>query len=134
MKAAFLYCRLINSVDTAIQLSQTYNIHLPELGHVFVLFFYSIVIALIDSTLDDWGIQMKVCEKTCLNPKGNHYMDSDCKLTHNVKRSDYREQIKKRNSFMALEVLERLTESRKATIVLQSVLLNRYPLLLILSQ
>ncbi|KAI9074293.1 hypothetical protein K1719_043778 [Acacia pycnantha] len=120
------YCKLkiISSVDTALQLSQTYDIPVLELGHVFVLFFYSIVIALIDSTLDDWGVQMMLCEKPCLNPKSDLYMDIDPNVIHSVKRNEYREQIRKRNSFMALEVLERLTESRKATILLQSVLLN----------
>ncbi|XP_028764479.1 mediator of RNA polymerase II transcription subunit 33A isoform X2 [Neltuma alba] len=116
--------QIINSVDTALQLSRTYNISVLELGHVFVLFFHSIVTALIDSTLDDWGIQMKPCEEPFSNPKSDLYMDIDPNVTHSIKRNEYREQIRKRNSFMALEVLERLTESRKATILLQSVLLN----------
>ncbi|XP_022635530.1 mediator of RNA polymerase II transcription subunit 33A isoform X2 [Vigna radiata var. radiata] len=51
-------------------------------------------------------------------------MDIDRNVTQNFEKSEYREQIRKRNSFTALEVLERLTESRKATILLQSVLLN----------
>ncbi|XP_054780626.1 mediator of RNA polymerase II transcription subunit 33A-like isoform X2 [Prosopis cineraria] len=116
--------KIINSVDTAFQLSQTYNIHPLELGHVFVLFFYSIIIALIDSTLGDWGIQMKPCDKPCLYTKSNLYVDIDPKVTHSVQRNEYHEQIWKINSLMALEVLERLTENRKATILLQSVLLN----------
>ncbi|KAF7845181.1 mediator of RNA polymerase II transcription subunit 33A-like isoform X1 [Senna tora] len=95
--------KIINSIDTALQLSQTFNIHALELGHVFVLFFYSIIIALIDSTLDDWGIQTMLSEKPCFNPKSDHCMDNDPKVIHNVKRSEYREQIRKRNSFMALE-------------------------------
>lgn len=129
LKTALLFCRIVNSIDTALQLSQTYNIRIMELGHVYVLFFYSISIALIDSTLDDWGVQMKLCEKPCLNPKNDQCMDIHPKVTHGVKRSEYREEMKKRNSFMALEVLERLTGSRKATILLQSVLLNMYLLL-----
>lgn len=116
--------RIISSVDSSLQLSETYKIHDLELGHVFVLFFFNIIIALIDSTLDDWGLQVTFDERSCLVPTGDQYMEIDHNVTHNFKKSEYHEQIRKRNSFTALEVLERLTASRKATILLQSVLLN----------
>ncbi|XP_027929888.1 mediator of RNA polymerase II transcription subunit 33A-like isoform X2 [Vigna unguiculata] len=59
-----------------------------------------------------------------LQGKGEDCMDIDRNVTQSFEKSEYREQIRKRNSFTALEVLDRLTESRKATILLQSVLLN----------
>lgn len=128
----FRFCRIINSVVIALQLSQACEIHVLELGHVFVLFFYNIIIALIDSTLNDWGFQVTFNERSCLVPAGDRYMEIDHKGTHNSKTSEYHEQIRKRNSFTALEVLERLTESRKATILLQSVFLNMYLLPLLI--
>ncbi|XP_061375480.1 mediator of RNA polymerase II transcription subunit 33A-like [Gastrolobium bilobum] len=116
--------KIIDSVDFAFKLSENFKIRDLELGHVFVLFFYSIIIALIDSTLSDWGLQVSFDERSCLVPKGDQYMEIDHNVAHNYKKNEYHEQIRKRNSFTALEVLERLTASRKATILLQSVLLN----------
>ncbi|KAK7340098.1 hypothetical protein VNO77_20792 [Canavalia gladiata] len=122
-----LHCNLkiVNSVDAVLRFSETYKIRDLELGHVFVLFFYNVIVALIDSTLIDWGFQVTFSERSCLGPSGDEqYMEIDHNVTQSFKKSEFHEQIRKRNSFTALEVLERLTESRKATILLQSVLLN----------
>ncbi|MED6194755.1 hypothetical protein PIB30_031508 [Stylosanthes scabra] len=116
--------KIINSVDVALQLSETYKIRDLELGHVFVLFFYSIIIALIDSTLIDWGLQVSTSERSCLVPMGDQYMEIDNQKTHSFEKSEKHEQIRKKNSIMALEILESLTESKKTVILLQSVLLN----------
>lgn len=128
-KTDFLFCRIVKSVDSALHFSETYKVHNLELGHVFVLFFFSIIVALIDSTLNDWGLQVSFSERSRLVPTGDQYMEIDHNVTHNFGKGDYHEQIRKRNSFTALEILERLTKSRKATILLQSVLLNMYCLL-----
>jgi hypothetical protein len=121
-----LFCRIIKSVDSVLHFSETFKIHDLELGHVFVLFFFNIIIALIDCTLNDWGLQVTFNERSSLIPTGDQYMEIDHNVTHNFKKGDYHEQIRKRNAITALEVLERLSESRKATILLQSVLLNMY--------
>ncbi|KAG2404470.1 Mediator of RNA polymerase II transcription subunit 33A REF4-related 1 protein [Vigna angularis] len=118
--------KIVSSVDSALRISEIYKVRDLEIGHVFVLFFYEIVISLLDCMLIDWGFQVTFSEKSSLVAagKGEDCMDIDRNVTQNFEKSEYREQIRKRNSFTALEVLERLTESRKATILLQSVLLN----------
>nr|KYP42378.1 hypothetical protein KK1_036207 [Cajanus cajan] len=122
--------RIASSVDAALRLSETYKIRDLELGHVFVLFFYEVVVALIDCMLMDWGFQVAFSERSCLvaaattDGGGEDCMEIDHGVTQGFKKSECHEQIRKRNPFTALEVLERLTESRKATILLQSVLLN----------
>ncbi|TKY65627.1 Mediator of RNA polymerase II transcription subunit 33A [Spatholobus suberectus] len=119
--------KIVSSVDSALRFSETYKIRDLELGHVFVLFFYEIVVALIDCMLVDWGFQVTFSERSHLFTAcgdGEEYMEIDHNATQGFKKSESHEQIRKRNSFAALEVLERLTESRKATILLQSVLLN----------
>ncbi|XP_025695905.1 mediator of RNA polymerase II transcription subunit 33A isoform X1 [Arachis hypogaea] len=116
--------KIINSIDVALQLSETYNIRDLELGHIFVLFFYSIIIALIDSTLNDWGLQVSTSERSCLVPMGDQYMEIDHKVTHSFEKGENHEQIRKKNSILALEILESLTESKKGVVLLQSVLLN----------
>jgi len=130
---------MVNSVDAVMRFSETYKIRDLELGHVFVLFFYDIVVALIDCVLIDWGFQVTFSEKSRLVTGGGggddeeDYMEIDRNMTTMTQSFEKSEQIRKRNSFTALEVLERLTESRKATVLLQSVLLNMYclPLLYI---
>lgn len=121
---------MVNSVDAVMRFSETYKIRDLELGHVFVLFFYDIVVALIDCVLIDWGFQVTFSEKSRLVTGGGggddeeDYMEIDRNMTTMTQSFEKSEQIRKRNSFTALEVLERLTESRKATVLLQSVLLN----------
>lgn len=86
--------------------------------------------ALIDCMLIDWGFPVAFSERSCLvaaaatDGGGEDCMEIDHGVTQGFKKSECHEQIRKRNPFTALEVLERLTESRKATILLQSVLLN----------
>ncbi|KAJ7961023.1 Mediator of RNA polymerase II transcription subunit 33A-like [Quillaja saponaria] len=58
--------KIINSIDIALQLSQTYNICVLELGHALVLFFHSIIISLIDSTLEDWTLHLTSHERPSL--------------------------------------------------------------------
>jgi len=122
----------VSSVDSALRFSETYKVRDLEIGHVFVLFFYEIVISLLDCMLIDWGFQVNFSEKSRLvaSGEGEDCMDVDRNVAQGFEKSEYHEEIRKRNSFTALEVLERLTESRKATILLQSVLLNMYCLLL----
>lgn len=102
--------KIIKSVDVALQLSQTYRLPVVELGHAFVFFFFSILIALIDSTLDDWGPSTD-----------NNDMDIDFRATHNFKGN---EQMRRTNSFMAIEVLAKLTETRKSMLILRLLHLN----------
>ncbi|RDX90256.1 Mediator of RNA polymerase II transcription subunit 33A, partial [Mucuna pruriens] len=120
--------KIVSSVDSALRFSEMYQIRDLELGHVFVLFFYEIIVALIDCMLIDWGFQVTFSKRMCLvvtaTCDSEEYMDIDRNGTQGFKKSECHEQMRKRNSFTALEVLERLTESRKATILLQSVLLN----------
>lgn len=120
--------RIMKSVDVALQLSQTYGVCILELGHAFVLFFFSIVVGLIDSTLDDWGLHMTPLDRPSFAIGSSDLldMDIDFKGSHNFKGNEHREQIRRSNSFMALEVVGKLTESRKAMVILRLVHLNMY--------
>ncbi|XP_027352449.1 mediator of RNA polymerase II transcription subunit 33A-like isoform X2 [Abrus precatorius] len=117
--------KIVSSIDSVLRFSETYKIPNLELGHVFVLFFYNIVVALIDCALRDWGFKMTFSENSCLVASDDEeYMEIDHNVAQSFEKSEFYEQMRKRNSFTVLEVLERLTESRKATILLQSVLVN----------
>ncbi|KAK9291133.1 hypothetical protein L1049_009321 [Liquidambar formosana] len=115
--------KITKSVDVALQLSQTYMVHVLEIGHALVLSFFSIVISLIDSTLDDWGLQMTSVDRPsgAVGGVDHQNMDLDPKGNQNFMRNEHREQIRRKNSFMAMEVLGKLTESRKAMILLRLI-------------
>ncbi|BAT89502.1 hypothetical protein VIGAN_06047200 [Vigna angularis var. angularis] len=56
--------KIVSSVDSALRISETYKVCDLEIGHVFVPFFYEIVISLLDCMLIDWGIQETFSEKS----------------------------------------------------------------------
>ncbi|XP_034693324.1 mediator of RNA polymerase II transcription subunit 33A-like isoform X2 [Vitis riparia] len=118
--------RIIKSVDAALQLSKTYQVHVLELGHTMVLFFFSIVVGLLDSTLDDWGLPVTFLDRASGVARSGDYlnMDIDSKGNKNFKQSEHREQMRRTNSFLAMEVLGTLTENRKAKVLLRLVHLN----------
>jgi len=125
-----LFCRIIKSVDVALQLSQTYRVQVLELGHAMVLCFFSIIVGLIDSTSYDWGLQMTSVDKANgeIRSEDNQNMDVDSKESQIYKRNDHRERIRRSNSFVAFELLGKLTENKKATVLLRLVYLNMYVL------
>ncbi|KAF5953411.1 hypothetical protein HYC85_006267 [Camellia sinensis] len=115
---ALLTSRIIKSVDVALQLSQTYRVQVLELGHAMVLCFFSIIVGLIDSTSYDWGLQMTSVDKANgeIRSEDNQNMDVDSKESQIYKRNDHRERIRRSNSFVAFELLGKLTENKKATL------------------
>ncbi|XP_057513892.1 mediator of RNA polymerase II transcription subunit 33A-like [Actinidia eriantha] len=118
--------KIIISVDSTLQLSQTYGVQVLELGHALVLSFFSILIQLIDSTLGDWGLQMTSVDKASevLRSDDSQNMDVDSKEIQIYKRNDHRDRLRKSNSFLAFEVLGKLMENRKAMVLLRLVYLN----------
>lgn len=120
--------RIIKSIDATLQLSQTYQVNVLELGHITALFFFSIVVSLLDSTLDDWGLPVPFLDKASGVARSGDYLDMDIesKGHKNFKQSDHREQMRRTNSFLAMEVLGTITENRKAKVLLRLVHLNMY--------
>lgn len=128
MNACFLSFRITKSVDVALQLSQIYRIRVLGLGHAFVLFLFRIITGLIDSTLDDWGLHLTPLDRPSLafGSPDHHDMDIDLKGSHYGRGDEHHETMRRTNSFMAIEVLAKLTESRKAMAMLHLVHLNMY--------
>lgn len=118
----------MKDVDHALQLSQIYEVPVLEIGHAWLLFFFSIVIRLIDSTFNDWGLQMTSLERSSLEFGGANHddMDLDSKESQNSERNEKCKQMQKMNSFMAMEVLGKLIENRKAMVLLRLVRFNMY--------
>ncbi|XP_050382850.1 mediator of RNA polymerase II transcription subunit 33A-like [Argentina anserina] len=118
--------RIAESVDLALQLSETYKAPVMEYGHALVLFFFNTIYSLIDSTLDDWGLKMTSRKRlrSAFGGSNNHDSETDSIGNENVKSDKNQERIRTKNSFLAIEVLGNLTESRKALVLLRLVHLN----------
>ncbi|XP_010538443.1 PREDICTED: mediator of RNA polymerase II transcription subunit 33A-like isoform X2 [Tarenaya hassleriana] len=86
--------RLVRSVDDALRLSHSFNVPITDLGRAFVFFLFTLVSSLLDSALEDF-LQI-----------------------------DSTENLLAQNAFTALEVLAKVTNSRKAKVLLRLVYLN----------
>ncbi|XP_004305061.1 PREDICTED: mediator of RNA polymerase II transcription subunit 33B-like [Fragaria vesca subsp. vesca] len=118
--------KIAKSVNLALQLSETYKVPVVEYGHALVLFFLSTIISLVDSTLDDWGLKMTSRKRPRLAFGGSsdHDGETDSIRNENFRSNEHQERITTMNSFLAMEVLGNLTESRKAMVLLRLVHLN----------
>ncbi|KAJ4978294.1 hypothetical protein NE237_009074 [Protea cynaroides] len=118
--------KIIKSVDDALQLSQTFGVYVSDLGHAFVLFLFTVIISLIDCVMDDWGLQPTSIDKlsSIFGVEEHLNMDISSQGNQDDERREHRELLRKRNAFMAMEVLGKLTESRKAMVLLRLVHLN----------
>lgn len=127
-----LFHRIAKSIDVALQLSETYSFQVFELGHAMVLCLFSIIVHLIDSTLDDLGLQMGSKGGACEVNKSEdtQRMDIDFRENQVHKTNEFHELIRRTNSFMCLEVLTKLTDNKRAVGLLRLVHLNMYVQLL----
>lgn len=118
--------KIINSADAALQLSRTYEVRLSELGQLLVLFFFTVFVGLIDSTFDDMGLQIKSSDiqEGPFGTDNFQDMDMDSRGDYSVERNEHRELLRKKNTIMAMEVLAKLMESRKAVVLLRLVHFN----------
>lgn len=98
-----------------------------------VLFLFRAIISLIDCTLEDWGLQSSSVDKQCstYGNAGHQDMDIDAMTNSNEKRHEHRENLRRMNAFMAIEVVERLIGNKKAMVLLRLVHLNMYDHLII---
>ncbi|XP_048141883.1 mediator of RNA polymerase II transcription subunit 33A-like isoform X2 [Rhodamnia argentea] len=117
--------KIVRAIDANLQLSRIYGINVGELGHTLVIFFFSTIVSLIDSTMDDWGLQIAPVgrQSGSFGSMEHHQRNVDISSQDN-KRSGHREYMRNMNSLIAMEVLENLTRSRKALALLRLVHMN----------
>ncbi|XP_031261949.1 mediator of RNA polymerase II transcription subunit 33A-like isoform X1 [Pistacia vera] len=109
--------KIIESVSVSLELSQTYNVGVVELGHVFVLFFFTVIVRLIDSLFEDWGFPNPSAGVESVEHHSIMEIDSVGNEQHLV-------QMRMKNSLIALQVLNKLAESGKAVVLLRLVHFN----------
>ncbi|OMO77508.1 hypothetical protein COLO4_25124 [Corchorus olitorius] len=120
--------KIVESVNVNLQLSQNYSVQVVELGHAFVLFFFTIISALVDCASDDWGLQMASIDvrngAVATGSMDYQHMDIDPGGACHIERKQCQEHMRSKNSFLAIEIVGQLTESIRAMVLLRLVYLN----------
>ncbi|KAK4748153.1 hypothetical protein SAY87_014739 [Trapa incisa] len=118
--------KIIKSVDATMQFYQDYGVNVTELGHAYVLFFFSTFHGLIDCSLEDCGLQSATEGRLAViaGIMDRQEMDIDIKGTFLDKRVERRESMRRTNSVVTLEVLEKISESKRGTVLLRFVRMN----------
>ncbi|XP_038988885.1 mediator of RNA polymerase II transcription subunit 33A-like isoform X2 [Phoenix dactylifera] len=118
--------KIIKSVDDALQLSHAYGVHQMDFGHMVVLSILSVITSLIDCTLEDCGLQLTFRYKhgDFYADEGHQVMDIDVRGSSDEKRNKHREQLRRTNVLLAIEVVEKITSNKRAKLFLRLIYLN----------
>ncbi|KAI6698742.1 hypothetical protein NL676_018861 [Syzygium grande] len=118
--------KIVSAIDANLQLSRIYGINVGDLGLTLVIFFFSTIVSLIDSSMEDWGLQIASMGGLggSFGSMDHHQRNVDIRGTQDNKRNGHREYKRNMNSLIAMEVLENLTRSRKALALLRLVHMN----------
>jgi hypothetical protein len=118
-----------------MHLSHCYGFEKMDFGHTVILFVLSIINILTDCVLEDSGIP-SICSKEHENMRAigvNKHRALDGKRSLLDKRDEQREYLRRNNTLMALEVLEKITAKKNAQVFLRLAYLNTYAFLFYLS-
>lgn len=99
-----------------------------DIGLAVVLFTLCVITSVIDCTLKDFGLPFvsRDGHVNFLSIEGQQTMDIDYKGSSNDKRNEHREQLRRTNSLLALEVVQKMAANRKTQVFLRLIHLNMY--------
>ncbi|XP_047069806.1 mediator of RNA polymerase II transcription subunit 33A-like [Lolium rigidum] len=115
--------KMTKAIDAALQLSKIYGVPKMDFGHVVILFVLSVTTRLIDCILEDCGFPSEG-QDSVYPVEGPHAMDVDVKGVSAVKHNEHREQLRRKNTVMALEVLHMMAADKKIQAFLRLICLN----------
>lgn len=122
----FMLCRIIKSIDAALQLSRTNMVEKVDFGIVVVLFVLRAITTLLDCVLEDFGLPFAskcLVEDGWLRP---HPIDIDVNDQASNYRSKHHDHLRQTNVFTALEVVKTMTSNKRIQVFLRLVHLNMY--------
>ncbi|XP_073105034.1 mediator of RNA polymerase II transcription subunit 33A isoform X2 [Elaeis guineensis] len=93
-------------------------------GHMVVLSILSVMTSLIDCTLEDCGLQLTFRHGDFYANEGHQVMDIDIKGSSDENRNKHREQLRRTNVLLAMEVVEKITSNKRAKFFLRLIYLN----------
>ncbi|XP_020695036.1 mediator of RNA polymerase II transcription subunit 33A-like isoform X3 [Dendrobium catenatum] len=118
--------KITKSIDEALLLSHSYGIDKLDFGQAVSFFLLSVITNLMDSILEDLGIKFLSVERPTNLYANEPYrdLDIDSKRNMNDKMQEHREQLRKTNILMALEVVEKITADKKNKVFFRLIHLN----------
>ncbi|CAN6206494.1 unnamed protein product [Urochloa humidicola] len=118
--------KITKSIADALQLSKIYGFSGTEFGHVVIMFVLAVITRLIDSILEDCGFPFGMAEgqESVYAIEGPQPMDLDVKRVSAENQSEHREQLRRKNTAMALDVLHMMVTDRKIQSFLRLIFLN----------
>ncbi|CAM0957186.1 unnamed protein product [Alopecurus aequalis] len=126
-KSADTKAMIAKSINDAMQLSDIYGFQRMDFGHTVIFFVLSIINILTGCILEDWGFP-SICSNEHDNIYAiggvNKHMSLDGKGSLLDRRDEQREHLRRNNTLMALEVVEKITANKTAQVFLRLVYLN----------
>ncbi|XP_059457962.1 mediator of RNA polymerase II transcription subunit 33A-like [Corylus avellana] len=101
--------RVMQSIDTVLQLSQIFGMQTSEAGAIVVEFIFATVWQLLDASLDDEGLLANTSEKKPRWVTNPHDME-----IHNYgeKQTEHHERMQKFNTVMAIELIGQFLQNK----------------------
>ncbi|KAH0466015.1 hypothetical protein IEQ34_006118 [Dendrobium chrysotoxum] len=118
--------KITKSIDEALLLSHSYGIDKLDFGQAVSFFVLTVITNLMDSILEDLGIKLLSVERPTNLYANEPYrdLDIDSKRNMNDKMQEHRDQLRKTNILMALEVVEKITADKKNKVFFRLIHLN----------
>jgi hypothetical protein len=120
--------RIVKVVDDALQLSQSFRLPVTKLGQIVVLFVFTLVSSLVDAISEDFGLQLRWSEEQyrLTRNMGQHDMTMEVEDDSNRKRNEHRENLRRTNIVVAVDMVRKLTQQKRTSTFLRLVYRNMY--------
>lgn len=122
------HCRLVKSIDDALHLSDSYGFQRVDFGHTVILFVLSVIKILTDCILEDCGLPTIDGDGHDISYAigAEKSMNIDGKGSSFDRKDEHRECLRRKNTIMTLEVVEKITANKNTQVFLRLVYRKTY--------
>uniref|UniRef100_A0A0E0DPQ7 Mediator of RNA polymerase II transcription subunit 33A n=1 Tax=Oryza meridionalis TaxID=40149 RepID=A0A0E0DPQ7_9ORYZ len=119
---------LVKSIDDALHLSDSYGFQRMDFGHTVILFVLSVIKILTDCILEDCGLPTIDGDGHDISYAigAEKSMNIDGKGSSFDRKDEHRECLRRKNTIMTLEVVEKITANKNTQVFLRLVYRNTY--------
>ncbi|XP_073030533.1 mediator of RNA polymerase II transcription subunit 33A-like isoform X1 [Primulina eburnea] len=110
--------KTMNSLDEILHFSEILDMQTNESGTLLVLFVFSLVWQLVDTTLDDEGLLELTPENNSRWPVKPQDMDLDVDNMHDEKRKEHRQSLQAINSIVVIELIGQFLQNKTTSRIL----------------
>uniref|UniRef100_A0A0E0HCD7 Mediator of RNA polymerase II transcription subunit 33A n=1 Tax=Oryza nivara TaxID=4536 RepID=A0A0E0HCD7_ORYNI len=117
---------LVKSIDDALHLSDSYGFQRVDFGHTVILFVLSVIKILTDCILEDCGLPTIDGDGHDISYAigAEKSMNIDGKGSSFDRKDEHRECLRRKNTIMTLEVVEKITANKNTQVFLRLVYRN----------